>query len=133
MAYAVLTAYAQLHHFAVVRDQGHMVFTLKDVHGEPVTASKALLLSAAERTALNAAEEALREKMDQYLECARSTEHAMAQALAQSSQRYLRPSLAHGLAQLRQALNFPPDTAARLAAYMELALHGLSEFDVPVS
>lgn len=59
-AYAALTSYAQAHHFAVVRDQGHMVFTLKDAQGAPVTASKALLLSPAERMALNAAEEALR-------------------------------------------------------------------------
>jgi hypothetical protein len=127
VAYAELTAYAQVHHFSVVRDQGHMVFTLKDAHGEPVTASKALLLSAAERTALNAAEEALRGEMDQYLECARSTERAMAQALAALRQRFLRPGLAHGLAQLRQALNLPPDTDARLAAYMELALQCVLE------
>jgi predicted ATP-dependent protease len=127
VAYAALTAYAQVHHFAVVRDQGHMVFTLKDAHGEPVTASKALLLSAAERTALNAAEEALRGEMDQYLECAHSTERAMAQALAALRQRFLRPVLAHGLAQLRQALNLPPDTDARLAAYMALALQCVLE------
>jgi hypothetical protein len=35
--------------------------------------------------------------------------------------------LAHGLAQLRQALNLPPDTDARLAAYMELALQCVLE------
>jgi hypothetical protein len=39
-AYAALTAYAQAHHFAVVRDQGHMVFTLKDAQGMPVFISE---------------------------------------------------------------------------------------------
>ena len=43
--YLALSAYAEAHHFALMRDQGHMVFTLKDAQGEPVTAGKALALS----------------------------------------------------------------------------------------
>ena len=126
-AYAGLTDYAQAHHFAVVRDQGHMVFTLKDAQGAPVTASKALLLSPAERMAMNAAEEALRAEMDHYLEAVRATEFAMAQALDVLRQRFLRPVLAHGLAQLRQELNLPIDSDTRLAAYMDQVLQALLE------
>ncbi len=126
-AYAALTAYAQAHHFAVVRDQGHMVFTLKDDQGAPVTASKALLLSPAERTALNAAEEALRAEMDHYLEVVHAIECAMAQARDVLRQRFLRPVLAHGLAHLRQQLNLPPDSDTRLAAYMDQVLQALLE------
>lgn len=126
-AYAALTAYAQAHHFAVVRDQGQMVFTLKDDQGAPVTASKALLLSPAERTALNAAEEALRAEMDHYLEVVHATECAMAQARDVLRQRFLRPVLAHGLAHLRQQLNLPPDSDTRLAAYMDQVLQALLE------
>ena len=40
-----MTGYAQAHHFAVVRDQGHMVFTLKDAQGTPVTATSSTLVS----------------------------------------------------------------------------------------
>ncbi|WP_353239032.1 AAA family ATPase [Limnohabitans sp.] len=127
VAYTALTAYAQAHHFAVVRDQGHMVFTLKDAQGAPVTATKALLLSLAERTALNAAEEALRAELDHYLETVRVTEQAMAQALDVLRQRFLRPVLADGLTQLRQQLNLPPDSDIRLAAYMEQVLQALLE------
>jgi predicted ATP-dependent protease len=126
-AYAALTGYAQAHHFAVVRDQGHMVFTLKDAQGTPVTATKALLLSPAERKALNAAEEALRAEMDHYLEVVRATECAMAQALDVLRQRFLRPVFAHGLAQLRQQLNLPIDSDTRLAAYMDQVLQALLE------
>ena len=126
-AYAALTSYAQAHQFAVVRDQGHMVFTLKDAQGAPVTASKALLLNPAERMALNAAEEALRTEMDQYLEAVRATERAMAQALDVLRQRFLQPVLAHGLAQLRQQLNLPPESDTRLAAYMDQVVQCLLE------
>ena len=126
-AYAALTRYAQAHHFAVVRDQGHMVFTLQDAQGAPVTASKALLLSPAERKALNAAEEALRTEMDQYLEAVRATERAMAQALDDLRQRFLQPVLAHGLAQLRQQLNLPSESDTRLAAYMDQVVQCLLE------
>jgi hypothetical protein len=46
----------------------------------------------------------------------------MAQALDVLRQRFLRPVLARGLAQLRQQLNLPPDSDTRLAAYMEQVL-----------
>ena len=33
--YQALSTYAQAHHFALMRDEGHMVFTLRDAQGEP--------------------------------------------------------------------------------------------------
>jgi hypothetical protein len=36
-------ACAKAHHLALMRDQGHLVFTLKDAQGEPMTAGQALL------------------------------------------------------------------------------------------
>ena len=121
-AYAELTAYAQVHHFELTRDEGHMVFTLKDAQGEPVTAAKALLLSPAERMALDAAEEALRVEIGVYLDAALSLERAKDLALDELRQRYLRPVLAQGLTRLSQQLSLPAESGTRLNDYLAQVL-----------
>jgi len=121
-AYAKLTAYAQAHHFELAQDEGHMVFTLKDAQGEPVTAGKALLLSPSERAALHAAEEALHVEIGGYLEAAQSWERAMDQALDELRKRFLQPVLAKGLTQLRQQMDVPTDSSIRLNDYLDQVL-----------
>jgi predicted ATP-dependent protease len=121
-AYAQLTAYAQAHHFELAHDEGHMVFTLKDAQGEPVTAGKALLLSPSERMDLHTAEEALNVEIGAYLNAAQSWERSMAKALDELRQNFLQPVLAKGLDLLRQQLSLPPESSTRLNEYLDQVL-----------
>ncbi|MFN8955659.1 MAG: Lon protease family protein [Burkholderiales bacterium] len=116
-AYAALTAYAQTHSFALTRDQGQMVFTLKDAKGEPVTAAKALLISPLERAAMDAAEDALHLEIGIYLDAAQSLDRDLEKALHDLRQRFLRPVLAQGLDRLRQQMVLSTESAAKLDAY----------------
>ncbi len=116
-AYATLTAYAQAHRFALARDQGQMVFTLKDAQGEPVTAGKALQLSPQERAAMDAAEDALHIEIGVYLDAAQSLDRALEKALHALRQRILQPVLAQGLDRLRQQLVVSGESATKLDAY----------------
>lgn len=121
-AYAALTAYAQDHHFELARDEGRMVFTLKDAQGESLTPGKALLLSPVERAALDAAEEALRVEIGVYLDAAHAWDRSLDKALDALRQRFLRPVLAEGLTRLQQQLNLPSDSRQRLQDYLNQVL-----------
>jgi predicted ATP-dependent protease len=120
-AYVTLSAYAEAHHFALMRDQGHMVFTLKDAQGEPVTAGQALLLSREKRAEMDAAEEALRSEIGRYLDKTRALERVMAESLTALRRQTLKPLLDQGLMWVRQQMNLPPEASDKLAAYSQLA------------
>lgn len=117
-AYAALTAYAQNHHFELAHDEGHLVFTLQDAQGQPMTRGQAQLLTPAERAVMAAAEEALRVEIGNYLDATRGWEHAMDKALDGLRQRYLRPVLAQGLTRLQQQLDLPAESRQRLQDYL---------------
>lgn len=115
--YLALTAYADAHRFALMREQGHMVFTLKDGQGEPVTAGKALALSAEDRAAMDLAEASLRAQIDHYLAQLRVREHAMSESLSALRRATIKPLLDHELALVRAALSLSDADGARLEAY----------------
>ncbi len=120
-AYATLSAYAEAHHFALMRDQGHMVFTIKDAQGEPVTAGQALLLSREKRAEMDAAEEALRSEIGRYLDKTRALERVMAESLTALRRQTLKPMLDQGLARVHHQMNLPLEAADKLASYAKQA------------
>jgi predicted ATP-dependent protease len=102
--YVALSAYAEAHHFGLMRDEGHMVFSLKDDKGEPVTAGKALSLSPEQRVAMDKAEEALRSEISAYLEKSQSMDRVMNEGLAALRRQTIKPLLEHELSLVHQGV-----------------------------
>jgi predicted ATP-dependent protease len=120
--YLALSAYAEAHHFALMRDQGHMVFTLHDAQGEPVTASKALALSHEQRAEMDLAEASLREEISRYLEKMRAMERVMNEGLSALRRQTLKPMLEHEIQlihnALQQPLQQPMQDGVKLSAFL---------------
>src|SRR5512139_502713 len=58
-AFAELDAFAEARHFALIREQGHMIFTLRDEKGEPMTEGKVLAFPKERRVEMDRLEEEL--------------------------------------------------------------------------
>jgi predicted ATP-dependent protease len=125
--YAQLSTYAEAHHFGLMRDEGHMVFTLKDEHGEPVTAGKALARSPQERVDVAKAEEALRHEISRYLEKSQSMDRVMNEGLAALRRQTIQPLLAHELQLVRNGLQPAVRDAPKLAQFLEQVHHTVLE------
>jgi len=126
LGYATLSAYAEAHHFALMRDEGHMVFTLRDAQGEPVTAGKAMALSREQRADIDVAEDALRGEISRYMEKIRAMDRVKDEGLSALRKQTIQPLLDQEVAQIRQALQIAlphdaPDARAetvRLGAFL---------------
>jgi predicted ATP-dependent protease len=125
--YLALSAYAEAHHFALMRDQGHMVFTLKDAQGEPVTAGKALALSREQRAEIDVSEESLRSEISRYLEKMRAMERVMNEGLSALRRQTLKPMLDHEIQLIRDALKQPLSDGVKLGVFMEQIHHSILE------
>lgn len=116
--YIALSAYAEARHFALMRDQGHMVFTLKDAQGEPVTAGQALALSREQRVEMDVAENALRDEISRYLEKMRAMERVMNEGLSALRRQTLKPMLDHDMQLILGALPQPTPDRGKLTAFL---------------
>jgi len=116
--YLALSAYAEAHHFALMRDQGHMVFTLHDAQGEPVTAGKALALSHEQRAEMEVAEASLRDEISRYLEKMRAMERVMNEGLSALRRQTLKPMLEHEVQLIHNALQQPMQDGVKLSAFL---------------
>lgn len=127
--YLALSAYAQAHHFALMRDEGHMVFTLRDDQGEPVTAGKAMALSPAQRADIDAAEDALRGEISRHLDNVRALERVRNEGLTALRRQTLIPWLEHELQQIRQTFHSAPsdapDAAVRMGVFLAQVQHSV--------
>lgn len=130
--YAALSAYAEAHSFGLMRDEGHMVFTLKDEKGEPVTAGQALARTPQQRVEMEKAEEALRGEISRYLEKTQSMERVMNEGLAALRRQTIKPLLEHELQLIRNGLQVGVRDDAKLAQFLEqvhnAVLEGLELF-----
>lgn len=125
--YAALSQYAQAHHFALMRDEGHMVFTWKDDSGEPVTAGKALSFTPAKRVEMDAAEEAIRAEIARYLEKSRALERVMNEGLSALRRQTLKPTLDREIDAVRQGLKLSDREAERLWVFLSQVQHAVME------
>ena len=117
--YEALSAYAEAHSFGLMRDEGHMVFTLKDEKGEPVTAGQALARTPQQRLEVEKTEEALRNEISRYLEKTQSMERVMNEGLAALRRQTIQPLLAHELQLVRNGLQPAVRDAPKLAQFLE--------------
>jgi predicted ATP-dependent protease len=103
-AFAALEAFARQRKFALNRDNGHMVFTLLDAHGEPQTTEQASALPTEQRAPLAEAEQALRAEIARVLTALRPIERAHQQARTDLRRRTIAPLLTQVLAELHSTV-----------------------------
>ncbi len=125
--YAQLNTYAEAHHFGLMRDEGHMVFTLKNDLGEPVTAGQALSRSPQERVDMAKAEEALRHEISRYLDKTQSMDRVMNEGLAALRRQTIQPLLAHELQLVRNGLQPAVRDDPKLARFLDQVHHAVLE------
>ncbi|MDE2418837.1 MAG: AAA family ATPase [Burkholderiales bacterium] len=126
-SYLELSAFAEARNFVLMREQGNMVFTLKDAKGEPLTAGKALALTREQRAAIDGAEEALRAEISRYLEKTRARERILNEALAALRRQSVKPMLDHELQGIRNEMRKQIKDTVKLGSYLEQVQHDVLE------
>lgn len=126
-AYAALSAFAEQRQFALMRDQGRMVFTQHDDKGEALTAARALTLTRERRAELDTAENALRTEISRFLEHMRARELVMKERLATLRRQKIEPLLDRALQEIRQRLRKQIKDSVKLAAYLDQVQHEVLE------
>lgn len=118
-AYAELNAFADARNFALIREQGHMVFTQRDEKGEPLTEGKALALPLVRRAEIDAAEDELRTEIARFLEKTRAMERVMNEGLASLRRQMVKPMLDRELQEVRNVLRKQIKDTLKLGSYLD--------------
>jgi len=126
-AYAELDAYAEARNFALMREQGHMVFTLRDDKGEPLTEGKALALPKERRIEIDRLEEELRGEIARFLEKTRAMERVMNEGLAALRRQLIKPVLERELQEIRNELRKQIKDTVKLGNYLDQVAHDVLE------
>lgn len=126
-AWLELSAFADARNFVLLREQGNMVFTLRDTQGEPLTAGKAMALTREEREKMDSAEAALRLEISRYLEKSRAMERALNERLAALRRQMARPLLDHALQAIRSEMRKQIKDTLKLGSYFDQVQHHILE------
>lgn len=126
-AYAELDVYAEARNFALMREQGHMVFTLRDDKGEPLTEGKALALPKERRIEIDRLEEELRGEIARFLEKTRAMERVMNEGLAVLRRQLIKPLLERELQEIRNELRKQIKDTVKLGTYLDQVAHDVLE------
>ena len=129
--YAILSQYAEAHHFVLLREDGNMVFTFKDDKGEPMTPEKNIRLTREQRALIDLAEEELQDEIGKYLDLAGAKERSLNEALNALQRRYIKPMLDRELQVIRNGLRKQIKDTMKLRAYLDqVHLHTLNNLEV---
>lgn len=125
--YAELDAYAEARSFAIIRDEGHLVLTLRDDKGEPMTEGKLLALPKEKRAEADRLEEELRGEITRYLEKTRALERVKNEGLAALRRQVIKPLLEHELQEIRSELRKQIKDTVKLGSYLDQVAHDVLE------
>ena len=117
-AYAELDAFAEARNFALYREDGHLVFTLLGEKGNALTESEARSLPKERRTAVDRAEQELREAIARFMDQTRPFERVMQENLAALRRQVVQPLLDHELKAIGDGLAGQFKEADKLEAYL---------------
>jgi predicted ATP-dependent protease len=126
-AYAELSAFGAARNFALMREQGNMVFTLKDAQGKPVTSGKALALTPEQRLKIDADEGALRDEITRYLSHTNALKRQLNDDLVALRRRTAKPWLEEQVQQIRSALRKQIKDSVKLGQYLDQVQHDVLE------
>ena len=126
-AYTELSVFAEARHFGLMREQGNMVFTLKNDNGEPITSGKALALSPEQRLKIDGDEAALRSEISRYLVKTNDMKRVMGEELAAVRRPMIKPMLDHALQEIRNKLRKQIKDSVKLGSYLDQIQHDVME------
>ena len=126
-AYVELSAFADAHNFVLMREQGNMVFTLRDTKGEPLTAGKAMALTREERAEIDGAEATLRNEISRFLDKSRAMEHTLNESMAALRRQTIKPMLDHAMQLIRNGLRKQIKDTVKLGSYLDQVHHEVME------
>ena len=126
-SYAELSAFAEAHNFALMREQGRLIFTQRDEKGEPLTAGIALTLTPQQRAKIDHAEDALRTEISRFLEKTRARELVMNERLDALRRQMIKPLLDRALQEIRKKLRRQIKDSVKLGHYLEQAQQDVLE------
>jgi len=126
-AFAELDAYAEARSFAIIRDEGHLVLTLRDEKGEPMTEGKLLALPKEKRAETDRLEEELRGEITRYLEKTRALERVLNEGLAALRRQVIKPLMEHELQEIRNELRKQIKDTVKLGSYLDQVAHDVLE------
>lgn len=126
-AYAELDAFAESRSFSLFREQGHLVFTLRDAKGKALTESDALALLKEPRTHIDQAVQALRAEIARFLDNTRALERVMNEGLAAMRRQVVKPMVVRELQKIREEFKLSGGDLVRLGSYLDAVLHDVLE------
>ena len=126
-AYAVLDAFAEERSFSLFREGGHLVFTLRDEKGVPLTEAEALALPKERRTAIDQAEVELRAEIANFLDKTRPIDRVKNEGLAALRRQTIKPMLEQELARIQQTLTKPTQGNIKLVHYFQKVMADVLE------
>jgi predicted ATP-dependent protease len=130
-AYVDLVAFAAARHFALRREDGRLVFTLRDEHGQGMQEDAVLALSPEQRLVMETAEQELRAEIGKYLETVRPVEEALEKALTQLRREAIVPVIKREIEGIRHAMAGKVLEPEKFARYLgELADDALRSMDL---
>jgi predicted ATP-dependent protease len=103
-AYIDLVAFAAARHFALRREEGRLVFTLRDENGQGMQEDAVLALSPEQRLVMETAEQELRAEIGKYLETVRPVEETLEKALTQLRREAIVPVIKREIEGIRHAM-----------------------------
>jgi predicted ATP-dependent protease len=126
-AYVELDAFAEARSFSLFREEGHLVFTLRDEKGQALTESEALALPKERRTEIDQAEQELRAEIARFLEKTRAMERVMNEGLAALRRQVIKPMVEHELQEIRNEFKKQIKDSVKLGNYLEEVMHDVLE------
>ncbi|NLB06378.1 MAG: AAA family ATPase, partial [Desulfobulbaceae bacterium] len=131
-AFSELDAFAETRDFALHRDAGRLLFTLRGPEGRVMTEDEMLALPKERRADIARMEEELLAEINRYLERVRPFEQALNEALAALRRRVVRPLIDRELREIRIDLKKQIKDSVKLGAWLnrvkEDLLDGLELF-----
>ena len=121
-AYAQLDAFGEARHFALYRENGHLVFTLLGDKGRALTEVEARSLPHERRAKIDQAEEELRAEISRFLDQTRPLERAMNERLLELRRQFVKPLLDQELSAIRTQLEGLSLDGPTLSAYLDLLM-----------
>jgi predicted ATP-dependent protease len=117
--FAELAAFGEARSFALRREDGHLVFTLRGENGQALTEKEAAELPRERRAEFDRAERELHAGISRFLEKTGAMERVMNEALAALRRQVVKPLLEHELQAIRVALKKQIKDAVKLGAYLD--------------
>ncbi len=119
LVYAELDAFAEVRHFALHRESGHLVFTLLGDKKHALTEHEMLALPKERRAEIELAEQELRAEITRFLDKTRPMERVMHESLAALRRQLVKSLLDHELQEIRGKLKKQIVDAIKLVAYLD--------------